>query len=156
MRIAIAQVISAPRPFVFARATEFDRLAMALRDRGAEVALTRPDTAGPEGLRLAIDYPVGDRTWAANLDLAEHVPPEALELAVDAEALTGRLGVLFETLAEEATRVAVTVDLAGRGVKGRMLLGSLKLVRARIEARLDADLEAAARWLEADWQAARG
>jgi hypothetical protein len=145
--------IGAPRDFVFARASEFDRLARAVRGRGAVV---RP-SEGPGGRpRFEMEYPFRDSMWPVALDLRGAAPAEALEVGVEAAAVSAVAVFGFRAPLPDVTLVEMTVTLSPKGMQGRLLLGSLHMVRSRVQERLDGDLAALARGAERLWREAGG
>ncbi|MBK5927081.1 hypothetical protein [Rhodobaculum claviforme] len=152
MILTASDRIHAPRDFVFARATEFDRLARAAAGRGAEVAAPEHDGAQ---VRYALRYPFRDELWPVVLMLEGATPPEGLQIALEARVATAQGAVRFSELSAEVTQVDLRAELRPVNMQGRLLIGSLHMLRARVQARLDRDLAALARGAEALWAEAR-
>lgn len=148
MIFTASQRVSAPRTFVFERATEFDRLAQALLGRGAKVADATPAGGAP---RFEVEYPFRDAMWPAALELQGQNPPDALTVAVQAAAVQALADFGFREAEPEVTLVELSVTLKPRNLQGRLLLGSLHVVRGRVQERLEEDLAALARGAEALW-----
>ncbi len=153
MIFTASERIGAPREFVFARASEFDRLARAVEGRGAVV---RPGEAAPGRPRFEMEYPFRDSMWPVALELRSSAPVEAMEVGVEAAAVTAVAAFDFRDPLPEVTLVEMTVTLAPRNMQGRLLLGSLHMVRGRVQERLDGDLAALARAAERLWREAGG
>ena len=153
MILAASDRIRAPRDFVFARAMEFERLARAAQGRGAEVAPPEPDGTK---VRYALRYPFRDELWPVVLVLEGAIPPEGLEIGLEARSVTAAGTVRFSDLGPDLTGVALRAELRPANMQGRMLIGSLHVVRGRVQERLDRDLAALARGTEALWAQARG
>ncbi|MGY6632886.1 MAG: hypothetical protein ACXIU8_03995 [Alkalilacustris sp.] len=152
MILSATDRIAAPRDFVFARAMEFDRLARAAESRGAEVA---PAEADGGRVRYALRYPFRDSLWPVTLVLEGATPPEGLDIAVLAQVATAQGTVRFTEAAPEVTEVLLSAELRPVNMQGRLLIGSLHMLRARVQERLDRDLAALARGTEALWAGAR-
>lgn len=154
MILTSSERIAAPMDFVFARAIEFERLARAAEGRGARVSGPVADAERP---RYDVQYPFRDELWPVTLELSEVSPPAALVIALQAAVVSARAGVNFTATGAEMTLVELSVEVSPRNMQGRLLLGSLHLVRGRVQERLDGDLSALARGAEALWHAeARG
>ena len=153
MLFAISETVAAPRDFVFARATEFDRLTRAIEGRGATVAAAEGTGGAP---RYEVEYPFRQAMWPVALELKDRRPPDALQVAVEAAVVTALADVVFQEAPAAATRVDLSVTLSPRNLQGRLFLGSLHMVRGRVEERLREDLAALARGAEALWRADGG
>jgi hypothetical protein len=151
MIFTASERIDAPREFVFARATEFDRLARAVEGRGAQV---RPATGAGGVPRFEMEYPFRDKLWPVVLELRETTATEAMRVGVEATVVSALAAFDFRAPGPEATEVAMTVTLSPKNMQGRLLLGSLHVVRGRVQERLDGDLAALARAAEALWRRA--
>jgi hypothetical protein len=151
MIFTASERIGAPRDFVFARAGEFDRLVRAVERRGAVV---RPADAAPGTPRFEMEYPFRNSMWPVALELRRSEPVEALEVGVEAAAVSAVAVFAFREPVPEVTMVEMTVTLAPRNMQGRLLLGSLHMVRGRVEQRLGGDLAALARGAERLWREA--
>jgi hypothetical protein len=149
MIFTASERVAAPRDFVFARATDFDRLARAVETRGAVVRSARAEDALP---RFEMEYPFRDRMWPVVLELREATPAEAMRVGVEAAVVSAVAAFDFQAPEPVATEVTMTVTLSPRNMQGRLLLGSLHVVRARVQERLDGDLAALARAAEALWR----
>ena len=151
MILAASERIAAPRDFVFARAVEFDRLARAAAARGAQIA--EPERDGTR-VRYALRYPFRDSLWPVVLVLESTTPPEALEIGVESDVAIAQGEVVFLELDAALTQVDLRAEVRPRNMQGRLLLGSLNVLRGRVQQRLDRDLSTMARTAEALWQAA--
>ena len=145
--------VAAPRDFVFARACEFDRLARAVEGRGAVV---RPGVSALGGPRYDIEYPFRKAMWPAALELQATNPPGEMQIGIEAAAVTAKAEFAFLVVEAGGTRVELTATLTPKSMQGRLFLGSLHVVRGRVQERLDEDLSALARGAEALWQAQGG
>ena len=152
MILAASERIGAPRDFVFARAVEFDRLIRAAEARGAEV---RPPEQDGDRLRCALRYPFRDSLWPVVLVLQGTTPPEEMEIAVEGEVALALGSVRFLALGSDATQVDLRAELKPRNMQGRLLIGSLHVLRGRLQDRLDRDLAAMGRAAETLWQTDR-
>ena len=142
--------VAAPRDFVFARACEFDRLARAVEGRGAQVR----EAFTPEGApRYEIQYPFRQAMWPAALELKATNPPDTIDVAIEAAAVLALAEVAFLEGEGAGSRVELKVTMSPRTMQGRLFLGSLHVVRGRVQERLDEDLAALARGAEALWRA---
>lgn len=151
MILMASERIAAPRDFVFARAGEFDRFARAAQQRGAVVARAEGSTDRP---RYEVQYPFRDALWPAALELRGASAPEAMEVAVEATVVEALAQVAFQAPEPDWTLVEMTVTLRPRNMQGRLLLGSLHVLRGRVQQRLEGDLAALARGAEALWREA--
>lgn len=151
MIFSASERIGAPRDFVFARASDFDSLARAVEGRGAVVRATEGARGAP---RFDMEYPFRNSMWPVSLELHEAMPAEAIRIGLDAAAVSAMAEFDFRAPVPEVTLVEMTVTLAPKNMQGRLLLGSLHMVRGRVQERLDGDLAALARAAERLWQAA--
>ena len=152
MIISASQQIAAPREFVFARAVEFERLVRAAEGRGAEVDPPRKEG---EALRYGMRYPFRDELWPVELVLEAMVPPEGLDLRIEGKVAMADATVRFAEAGADTTAVALRAELKPLGLQGRVLIGSLHVLRSRVQERIDRDLAALARGAEALWRNAR-
>lgn len=153
MILAASERIEAPRDFVFARAVEFDRLIRAAEARGAEVS---PPEQDGDRLRCRLRYPFREAMWPVALVLQGTTPPESMKIDVEGDAAMAQGVVSFLALEGEATRVDLRAELRPRSIQGRLLIGSLLVLRGRVQERLERDLAAMGRAAEALWRDARG
>lgn len=151
MRIVVREDIAAPPAQVFAAAADFDGFERQALRRGAEVRREGgPSTPGP-GAAWRVRFGWRGREREALVTLARLEPPSALGALVEGGGLHGTLAVDLLALSRTTTRLTLTLDLEGRTLAARVLVGTLRLGRARMEARAGLRLKAWARDLEARW-----
>ena len=157
MKLTATHDIAAPVDFVFARANEFARFARVAQARGGKVQRHPPDPDAGRGLRFDVEYPFRGTLWPVELELLDRAPPERMRIGVSAALVTGTIDVGFAPDGTGGTRVTLATAIKARSLKGQVFLGSLQVVRNKIEGRLKSELKRAGAGAEALWRdAARG
>jgi len=130
MRFVTDEVIPRPAEEVWVGLADFAGIEAAARARGVE-ARRIPGTEGPEPVWTA-EVPFRGRDRHVEVAVARMTPPLVLDYRISGSQLVSTLRFGLEEVAAGRTRLAVTLEVGAEGVSGRMLLQSLKLVRATL------------------------
>lgn len=152
MKLTATHDIAAPIDFVFARANEFGRFARVAQARGGKVQRHPPDPAAGRGLRFDVEYPFRGTLWPVGLELLDRAAPKSMRIGVSTALIAGTIDVGFAANGGDGTRVTLDVALSARSLKGQVFLGSLQVVRKRVESRLADELGKAAAGAEVLWR----
>lgn len=150
MRFELSQTVAAPQARVHAAVSDVDGLLARLS--GSRVTVV-PTPGMPETWDVALELQGMERHGA--LRVAERQPGQGYALSgeIDGLALSGRVHVrpLPEDAGAEALESAldVTLALAARSLRGKVVLASLRLMHDHLRSRLEARLAAIAREIEA-------
>jgi len=145
MQFATAEVISRPAAEVYAALTDFAGHEAVLAARGIRPSRV-PGTEGPEPAWTA-DVPFRGRERRIEVAVTRMTPAIALDYRIAGAQLVSGLSFALAPVAEDRTRVDVTLDVRAAGVSGRMLLHSLRLVRPTLVRRFRKRVQDYARYL---------
>jgi len=152
MRLVAGADVAAPQPAVFDTLADVDALVARLRPR--RLTLTREP--GCDGAAWRAEIAHGGTRRAARLRVVERVPPSRLALAGDGAGLRGRLDLGVQAAGAAASWVEVVVEIAPAGLAGRVLMASLRPMRAHLETRLAERLDTLVRGIETEDRSAAG
>jgi len=148
MRLSVSRTVAAPRAAVFAAVSDFDRLEARLA--GGSLGLERCDGPAPpqEGARWRAEFALHGVTRQGDLRIAEITEDEGYLLVGGVDGLRAMVEVSVSPQEPGAARLDVAVDMQAAGIAGRFLLQSARLMRARIQARLENAVARFAREIE--------
>jgi len=130
MRFVTDEIIPRPARHVWAGLTDFAGNEAAGFSRGIEPRRV-PGIEGPEPA-WAAEVPFRGRDRTVEVAVSRMTPPLALDYRVTGGPLVSELAFALEDLVDGRTRLAVSLEVRGEGVSGRMLIQSLKLMRGTL------------------------
>ncbi len=156
MKFSSKQDIEAPLDFVWQELTDFAHFERMVVRRGAEVErldhLKQPGTG--MGWRLRFAYKGKPRKVL--LRIAEMTPPSALDFDLDSPSIAGGIRVELLQLAPRRTRVMLASDVRPKTIAARLVIQSLRLVKGRTQAKLDAQMGKFAKMIQVRLQESGG
>ena len=142
MRLDAAASVAAPQAEVFRRLSDFDRLASKIGSDA--VALHRE---GGEWVGQVRFHGV-ERT--GHLYLIGMAPPEAYRVRGLMDGVEAVMAVNVTAEGPRRSRIDVAIEARAAGLKGRILVHTLRLMQHRLAERLASRLAAFAREIEAE------
>lgn len=153
MKFSSREEIAAPSDFVFARLSDFDMLADAARARGAEILRLDARQTPGVGQSWQAGFRWRGRQRRLLVDLVAYDPPARLGFLAESQAYQISLGLGLQDLARGRSRLLVELEVRPRSLAARIMLQSLKLGKARLQARFEQRLRLGADLLEERWRA---
>jgi hypothetical protein len=158
MRFASRTDIEAPADFVFRVIADFGHWERAAMRRGAEVVRTeRPRLGGRPGVDPVwlIRFAFRGKERRITLRVGDIAAPDRLGFSWVGQLFEGSGTIELIALGAGRTRLALVSEVKPRTLAARMILQSLKLVRGKVQARLDGRMATAGSEIAARWQAAQ-
>lgn len=135
MKLSVRQDIDAPIETVFARLADFDAWQRAAMRRGASVVRTDGLSQTARGMSWVVDFTYRGRPRRLQVLLDECVAPTRLALSGSGPNVAGTVMVDLTALIPHRTRMIVRLEVRPKTLVARLFLQSLKLARARVDAR---------------------
>ena len=143
MRIDAEQAIAAPPEAVFARLADFEMFERRAERRGIPVERVDRD---PPGWRIGVDW--RGMSYTVDLQVETVTPPAGYTASVKTRGVGGS-AVIDVAPHAGGSLLSVAVDVAGRGLAGRVVLQTLAFARPALEGRLKRALAKLAAEIEA-------
>ena len=147
MKLSNRVDIEAPIDFVYAQLTDFAELERRARREGVAVARSG-DGPVARGTAWIVRAEVRGRMREFTVTLVAMSAPEALRFDTRSEGLEVETTLELIALSPHRTRVVVGIDMRARTLTVRLLLQSLKLAKAKLDARLRKRLTRVAHQIE--------
>lgn len=148
MKFSTNQDIEAPIERVFQAISDFDTFERSALRRGAEVGRTEPKPDSDEKIRWDMVFKFKGKKRELVAMLEEFDAPNGLKVAGGTGGLQGDVIADLLPLSKTRTRLSLTIDLQAHTLTGRLLLQSLKLMRGRLNDRLQTRVEKFVKQLE--------
>lgn len=149
MRLSGSEDIGLGVEEAFAAVTDPAALERAFLSRGITIA--RTDEGGAVGPGTSWTAPVTwkGRTHPVTVEIAGWAPPSGVRFHGRSHGLSGDLEAGLAALAPGRTRLHVTLELRGSGMRDRMLLNALTLARGQLARKFEEAVSAFAARAEA-------
>ncbi|TFL18802.1 SRPBCC family protein [Jannaschia formosa] len=147
MQFTATEEIAAPIDAVWARVTDFDGFAEALRTRGGKAERQDEGPVGPGSAWTGAAEIMGKIRFV-EVTVTRMDVPTGLGIAAHAEGIDIVLDVTLEALSQARTRLTVTTQAAATSIRAKVLLQPLKLAHGTIEERYRGRVAGFARRIE--------
>ncbi|PWJ22375.1 SRPBCC family protein [Jannaschia seohaensis] len=149
MQFTATEEIAAPIDAVWARVTDFDGFAAAIRKRGGKVERKGDAAYGPGAAWTGAAEVLG-KVRKVEVQVTRMDVPERLKLAAQAEGLDIDLTVKLEALSEARTRLTISSTATARSVRAKVVLQPIKLAQGKLAERFAGRVAGFARRIEAE------
>lgn len=153
MEFSTTKDIEAPQDQAFRALVDFSVFErQALRNN---IDVTRTSGEAPVGVGTSwrIRFRFRNQPWTVDAKVIRFEPTSGYVIRGVSSGIDIEATVDLLALARGVTRLSVTVALFPRSISTRLLVQSLRLVRARVESKLDNRVARAARDIEENWRA---
>jgi carbon monoxide dehydrogenase subunit G len=130
--------IEAPIDFVFAALCDFEAWERAAMRRGADVSRTDKMRQPGVGMGWHVKFRYRGKDRDVDLRLAGLEPGTKLAFSGSGRMIAGDLSIDLVSLAPKRTRVVLYIEVKPLTIAARFFLQSLRLAKARIQAKLNA------------------
>lgn len=119
----------------YARLADFDALETVITGYGIQIDQRTP--GWPDGVERAWKLRIGLRgvERVVSARVVEVTPPEGYVAEAKTDGLAARIEMAIAAEGDARSAVTLTVDATARGITGKVLLTSLNLARATIDAK---------------------
>ncbi|MGZ9809458.1 SRPBCC family protein [Pseudoroseicyclus sp. H15] len=128
--------VAAPIDWTFERFADFQGFERAAAKRGATIARKEPGASAGPGTAWDIRFNFRGRERHLEPVVTEWAPPGGYALVSDSQGLLLTVRVTLAALGPERTRARLEIEMAAKGMGGKLLLQSLKLGRGKLAASL--------------------
>lgn len=135
MKLSTREDIAVPIETVFAELTDFDGFERAALRRGAEVVRTKDTGAPAEGMAWRAQFPFRNRERVADLTLTEFDRPNGMTVFSKISGVEAEVIIDLVALSRCRTRLALSVDMRPKSIPARLMIQSMKLVKANLTKR---------------------
>lgn len=143
MRLTTRKDIEAPLEAVWKILSDFDHWERAAMRRGVEVDRGAPATAtGDVPLSWTAFLVWRERRRRVELAVAEQVPPQRLVVNAGGDTVEGTMTADLMDMGPQRTRITVSLEMRPLSLAARLFLQSMKLVRGRLQEKLDSRVAA--------------
>lgn len=132
--------IKASQASVFGAISEFATFERQARSHGIEIVRTNAESAGNDGLSWKLGFELGGRRRVMTAHMEAFVPPKGYIIAASMDGIDLRMVFDLIALSPGTTRMNSGLSMVPRGIKARVMVQSLKMVRGRIQSRIDGQL----------------
>ena len=154
MRFSTREDIDLPADEVFRVLSDFEGFERAAMRRGAEVIRGGDPGARGLGQSWLLHFEYRGKPREMNVEITRHDPASGIEASGRAGGLEGVLAFDLTSLGPNRTRLGVDLDVTPDTISARLLLQSLRLIKAKLTTRFKNRFRQFARALEARARAA--
>jgi hypothetical protein len=129
--------IEAPIAFVFGQVSDFPAFERQLLRRGAEVRRVDRLAAPGKGAAWDVRFRFRGRDREVHAEVVAFDPPNGLTAEAESANIHAVGRVELIALSPQRTRLCVRLDLSAHTLPARLLLQSLRLAKANLNARFD-------------------
>ena len=138
MKLTTRKDIEAPLDAVWEALSDFDHWERAAMRRGVEVHRAEPEVPGaPPPLSWTTLLVWRERQRRVDLKVVEQVPGQRLVVNGGGDTVEGRMEAELLEMGPHRTRILVSLTLSPLSLAARLFLQSARLVRGKLEERLD-------------------
>ena len=130
--------IEAPIDRVFAALSDFDAHERSALRRGVQVNRIDMMTSPVPGMTWAAKVRFRGRIRDITVSLARFDPPEVIYYDVEGSGLLGQFTVDLVALSKARTRLIAALDVRPMSMSGRLIIQSLRLIKASLTRRFKA------------------
>ncbi len=151
MQFKHKQIIDTPVDYAFTRASDFARFEKQSSDKG--FGFKRHGHAKIEiGTQWNITLPFRGRRRKFMAELCEFIPPRVISYKSTSMKYQAALSLTFTPISAQKCRMDMLMVAQARSLGARMLFGSIRLARRRINKRLRREMQEMADRLANDYQ----
>lgn len=148
MRLVSKVDVEAPASFVFAQLADFDAWERGALRRGADVIRTDNVRRTGPGMTWMIRFAFRARERQLQVRLTKFDPALGMVFAADGPSVLGGMELDLVDLTPRRTRIILRLEIKPKNLPARLFVQSLKLMRGRLVAKLDARVKATAKEIE--------
>lgn len=137
MKLTTRKDIEAPLDKVWTILTDFEHWERAAMRRGVEVHRGAADPAGALPLSWSAVLTWRERVRKVDLAVVEQDPPQRLVISAGGDTVAGNLVAELMEMGPQRTRILVAMEIKPLSLAARLFLQSMKLVRGRLQDKLD-------------------
>ena len=152
MRLVSKVDIEAPASFVFAQLSDFEAWERTALRRGADVIRTDNVRRVGPGMTWMIRFAFRARERQLQVRLVKFDPSLGMVFSADGPSVLGGLEADLVDLTPRRTRVILRMEIKPKNLPARLFVQSLKLMRSRLVAKLDARVKTTAKEIEDRYQ----